>query len=220
MNNKLKSFLRSIDPRFLPMDLGRIVCLTTILIIRLKRFHVSGKKYKMRLRGGAIIAANHTSFLDPLIVNTIFRYRRHFWLAAEVLMKNKIARPFLIGMGCIEIDRYGTDLNAIKKCIRILKSGRTLTVFPQGGISEEGEVGNLKSGAVLMSLQANVPIIPVYFEKTGKKWFNYRAVIGDPIDCNTLCPKKMPSLADMNMLTTELQQKINECKKACEQLGG
>lgn len=220
MNDKLKSFLRSIDPRFLPMDLGRIVCLTSVILIRLKKFHVSGQKYQSRLKGGAIIAANHTSFMDPFIVNTVFRYRRHFWLAAEVLMRNKIARPFLIGMGCIEIDRYGTDLNAIKKCIRILKSGRVLTVFPQGGITQDEEVGDLKSGAVLMALQANVPIVPVYFKKTNSKWIPYNVVIGDPIDCNALCPKKMPSLADMNMLTGTLQEKMNECKEVCEKLGG
>ena len=219
MNHKLQSFLRAIHPRFLAMDIGRLVCFSSVFIIRLKKYHVSGKPYNARLKGGAIISANHTSFLDPFVINTIFRYRRHFWLAAEVLMSNKIGRPFLKGMGCIEIDRHHTDLNAIKKCIKVLKSGRVLTVFPQGGISNEGEVENLKSGAVLMALQANVPILPIYFEKTGKRWFNYRAVIGDAIDCNALCPKKMPSLSDMQMLTDTLQVKINECKEVCERLG-
>lgn len=219
MNHKLQSFLRAIHPRFLAMDIGRLVCFLTFFIIRPRKYHVSGKPYRSRLKNGAILSANHISFLDPFVIITLFRYRRHFWLATDVLMRNKLVRPLLQGMGCIGINKEHTDLNAIKKCITLLKDERVLTVFPQGGISNEGEVENLKSGAVLMALQANVPIVPIYFMKTGKFWFNYRAVIGDAIDCNALCPKKMPSLSDMQMLTDTLQSKINECKEVCERLG-
>lgn len=203
--------------RFLPMDIGRLVCSALLPIYRYRRIHVSGEQYKKHIKGGTIIASNHTGFSDPFFIGTAFWYRRVFFLAAKEVMKNGIVEILLKGMGCIKIDRETSDINAIRKCVNLLKEGRILSVFPQGGISVNSEIDKLKSGAVLMALQAEVPIIPAYTLKREHWWQRQRIVIGDEFDCKQLCGKKFPSVADMEKLSEELSQKIEECRKVYEQ---
>lgn len=202
------------DIRRFPMDLGRVVCACLPLFFRLKRIRPSGERYTERLRGGAILAANHTSFADPFVVGVTFWYRRVFFLVAEVVMKNPIVATLLKGIGCIKVERNIADIEAIKKSVAILKSGRVLTIFPQGGISVEENVTDIKSGAALMALQAGVPIIPMYIHKR-PHWYNRRrVVIGDTIYPEQICTKKIPSTKDIAAITACLSDEMNRCKEA------
>ena len=202
------------DIHRLPMDIGRIVCAPFPLILRLKCVTPEGEKYRDRLYGGAIATANHTSFLDPFVVGVTFWYRRVFFMAAEVVMKNKLVEFLLKGIGCIKIDRNKADLEAIKKCVSVLKDGRVLSVFPQGGISDEGSMSDIKSGAVLMALQANVPIVPMYIHKR-RRWHCRRTVvIGKTIYPSEMCTKKLPSLKDISSITNAVLFEMNRCKES------
>lgn len=190
--------------KFLPMDIGRVVSSVTLLLFPLKKIYLSDKcKW---FRGGALIAANHSSFRDPFLVGGIFWYRRTFFLAAEVLMKNKIIALLLKGMGCIKIDRNICDINAIKKTIDYLNDEKLVTVFPQGGIQNE-DTEALKSGIVLMALKSKKPIIPIYISFPGI-FRRGCAVIGEPIDVGSV-----PSMRAIGEATEKLQLAMEECKE-------
>ncbi len=195
----------------IPMDLARILCSPLLLVFRMKRLTPEGKKYNQHIRGGAILAANHNTFLDPFLLGVAVWYRRMFFLAAEVVMRKKLRSWLLSGVGAIKIDRNSTDIEAIRKSVQRLKEGHLLGIFPQGGISKEGEVGTLKSGVVLIALQAGVPIIPVYL--VPKKHFLARrvVVIGEPLDPRAYIKKKFPSAADMETVSQKLQEEMNRC---------
>lgn len=190
------------------MDIARIVCACLPLVFRIKKRTAEGQKYRQRIEGGAIIAANHTSFADPFIVGTAFWYRRVFFLAAEVVMKGKLRSFLLKGVGAIKIDRNKADLEAIKKSVDILKQGHLLSVFPQGGIVRDGECETLKSGAVLMAMQADVPIIPIYIHKRKNFFKCMRVTVGDAIYPKQLCAKKFPSTQDINGITDLLAKEM------------
>ena len=202
------------DIHRLSMDIGRIVCAPLPLILRLKRITPEGEKYREKLCSGAIVAANHTSFCDPFVVGVTFWYRRVFFMAAEVVMKNKLVAFLLKGIGCIKIDRNKADLEAIKKCVSVLKEGRVLSVFPQGGISDEGSMSDIKSGAVLMALQANVPIVPMYIHQRRRWYLRRTVVIGKTISPSEMCAKKMPSLKDISTITDAVLYEMNRCKES------
>ena len=203
---------RLFDIRHFPMDLGRLVCSCLPLVFRLKRVTADGKPYKQHLRGGAIVAANHTSMADPFLVGITFWYRRMYCLAAEVVMKNPVIATLSKGMGCIKVDRNIADIEAIKKSVSVLKEGHVLAMFPQGQITVSDEVDTVKSGAVLIALQAGVPIIPMFITKR-KHWYNHRTVvIGEKIVPSEICGKKMPSTADIEMVTDLLAQRLQQCK--------
>lgn len=205
--NKSKLF----DIKLFPMDLGRIVCTCLPLVFRLKKTTPEGQRYKEKLKGGAIIAANHTGFSDPLVVAVTFWYRRVFFLIAEVVMKGKIRSLLLKGMGGIKVERAITDIEAIKKSVNTLKQGRVLAVFPQGGIMRDSEVETIKSGAVLMALQAGVPIVPMHIFKRERWYKRKRIVIGETIYPSKLISGKIPSTADIKRITDILMDEMHKC---------
>ena len=207
MSKKPKLF----DLKRFPQDLARLVCVPLLLFLRPKRLTPEGKKYKEKLKGGAILAANHTSFFDPFAVGVAFWYRRIFFLVAEVVMRGKFRPVLLKGVGCIKVERSIADVEAIKKAIGILSEGRPLTVFPQGGISEGEEINSLKSGAVLMALRAGVPIIPMYICKRNHWYERLTVVIGKTIYPSQMITKKIPSTADIERISDALMQEMNRC---------
>lgn len=206
-NKKPKLF----NLRRFPQDLARLVCVPLLLFLRPLRLTPEGEKYKEKLRGGAILAANHTSFFDPFAVGVTFWYRRIFFFVAEVVMRGKFRPILLKGVGCIKVERSIADVEAIKKAIGALSEGHPLTVFPQGGISEGDEVGSLKSGAVLMALRAGVPIIPMHIYKR-KHWYSrLKVVVGKTIYPSEMITKKIPSTADIEKVSEALMQEMNRC---------
>lgn len=203
--------------KYLPMDIGRLVCSPLLLIYRAKRIKLNGEKYNKHLKGGAVIVSYHTDFADPFILGNCFWYRRFFFLTAKEVMGDKLREALLKGMGCIKIDREISDIDAIRKGIDLLKEGKILGVFPEGGIHKNDHVDKIKGGAVLLALRAEVPIIPVYTQKRKNIFCRQLMVIGEPFYPSEICKRKFPSVADMEEASKELYNKMEETKKAYEQ---
>lgn len=197
--------------KHIPMFMARLVCAPLVLIFRMRRITPEGKPFDHRIEGGAILAVNHTGFIDTFVAGVAVWYRRMFFLAAEVVMRNKLRSWLLGGVGAIKIDRNAADIEAIRKSVQVLKEGELLTVFPQGSIQQEQQVRDVKSGAVLIALQAGVPLIPMYICPT-KHWYSRRTVvIGEPFDPKAFLQKKFPSAADMDRAAQELARRMNQC---------
>ncbi len=201
----------------IPMDIARLISTPVLLIFRVKRLTPTGKKYKQKIKGGAILAANHTSFSDPFIVGATVWYRRLYFLVAEIVMQGKLRVALLKGAGAIRINRQEADIEAINQSVTKLKQGYLLTVFPQGGINKDDDIDTIKSGAVLMALRAGVPIVPMHIHPK-KHWYSRQiVVIGETIEPQTYCQKKIPSTADIKAISTALMQQLNHCKNAINQ---
>lgn len=210
MSEKRKK-ARFFELRHFPMDFARVNMALLPLIYRVRAKTPTGERYCNKVRGGAIIAANHYDFSDPLVLFITFWYRRVFFLAGELVMDGSLKSKLLKGLGAIKIDRNIADMEAIRRCVGLLKEGHVLGVFPQGQLTKTQEVSSIKHGAVLMALQAGVPIVPMYI-KPQPKWYKGRdVVIGEPIYPSELCTKKIPSTADIQKISDILAAEINCC---------
>ncbi len=206
---KIKSFLK-----LLAMDMGRLVSIIFVIAFRVRRVDTNGAPYKNKLKGGVLIAANHLNFVDPLVVGCTFWYRRMFFLAAEALMKNKLVALLLKGIGCIKIDRNISDIEAIGKSVRLLKKGKCLAMFPQGGIADQ--LDDIKAGAALIALQAGVPILPMYSAPRQNWWERRVAVVGKMIYPGDCVKGKIPSLLDLSLISDKLLSEMEKCKSTFE----
>lgn len=208
------------DLRHLPMDLGRLVCWPCLLMFRVKKRNPDGTKYRGKLRGGNLLVSNHVGFADPFWMGSCFWQRRVFFLASEELMTKKFQGALLKGMGCIKIDRNISDIEGVRKAIATVKEGHCLTVFAQGGIDRSGDLTAIKSGAVLIALRTGAPIVPMYTRRR-KHWYERQlVVIGEPFRCSDYCSRKMPTMADIEQLSSILLARMEECKNTYEATKG
>jgi 1-acyl-sn-glycerol-3-phosphate acyltransferase len=112
-------------------------------------------------KGGAVLAINHTSYLDFALAGTgalpVKRFVR--FMAKKELFDNKIAGPLLRGMHHINVDRSNGSASFVT-ALKALESGEIIGIFPEGTISTSFEIKQLKSGAVRLAIGAGVPIVP------------------------------------------------------------
>lgn len=128
----------------------------------------SGLRLWFRLRvegpppppGPCVLAANHTSFIDPLVLGAVTR-ERIFYLMTEVVWRSRALGWFYRWNRAIPIRARGGNREALRAARAVLQRGRVLGIFPEGGLSRDGlpMVGN--PGAVSLVLQEGVPIVPV-----------------------------------------------------------
>ncbi len=206
-------FQRIFNIKKLPMDLGRFFISVLPIYFRVRKHYVSKEaRESLKIDDGAILVANHTGFADPFKVGCCIWHRRMHFIAAEEVMKTGLIHLLLKGMGCIKIRRNIFDIECIKKSVDLLKDGYLLAMFPQGEITRDGSLDSIKSGAVLIACQANVPIIPVYFKKRSSIFRRTDVVIGEKFYCSDYCSKKMPGMKDIETMTNVLLEKTIECK--------
>lgn len=210
MSEKKKK-MKFYDFRHFPMDLGRAGMSLLPLVYPARVWTPEGEKYRGKVWGGALLAANHQGFLDPLILFITFWYRRVYFLAGELVMDGTLKSKLMAGMGAIRIDRNIADMEAIRHTVGLLKEGHVVGIFPQGQITKTQEVESVKHGAVLMALQADVPIVPMHIEPKGKWYQRRNVVIGKPIYPRELCTKKIPSTMDIQKISEVLAAEMNRC---------
>ena len=124
--------------------------------------------------GPVVLAGNHKSNIDPLLVCTENKRLVHF-LAKKELYKNPILRKFMENVGTIQIDRDKNDTNAIKDAIKNLKKGEIIGIFPEGKRNTDKSkiLLPLKQGTVSLAKKTNSTLIP--FAITG----NYKIFRSD-----------------------------------------
>jgi 1-acyl-sn-glycerol-3-phosphate acyltransferase len=124
------------------------------------KFDFQGQE-NVPLKGGAILAINHTSYFDFALAGTAAlpakRYVR--FMAKKEIFDNKIAGPLMRGMHHINVDRSNGSASFVA-ALRSLKDGEIIGIFPEGTISTSFEIKGLKSGAVRLAIGAGVPVIP------------------------------------------------------------
>lgn len=182
----------------------------------LKIFYPTKIKGKENLpKGTALISSNHTSNFDALLLacNT---WEKKYYLAKKELFKNPIMRVIMKWAGAIKIDRSTSDVTAIKNCLKVLKHGKKLVVFPEGTRtkSEEMELGQVKQGVGMFAIKAKAPIVPMYINRKPK--FMHRTVItfGKPFELDEFYDKKVDG-ESLDRASQIVAEKMEELRENC-----
>ncbi len=109
--------------------------------------------------GAFLVAANHASHLDPPFIGAVMPHQLAFF-ARKTLWSPGLGAWWMDGVGAIPVDRDGSDLNAIKRVLATLASGRPLALFPEGTRSPDGELQPAKAGVGLIACKTRVPVVP------------------------------------------------------------
>lgn len=120
---------------------------------------------RVPLTGGLIVAANHGSFWDPPVTATSLP-RETFFLAKEELFRVPGFGALIRSVNAIPIRRGVGDLSGIARALDVLREGKCLLMFPEGGRMKDGKLHRAKPGLGLIATHARVPVVPVYLSGT------------------------------------------------------
>lgn len=152
------------------MPLYRFSCFLFNVYLKARHgFEIEGLEH-VPDEGGALIASNHGSFLDPPVIGAAIRFRQTYFMARDTLYKNKVAAWWLKNSGVIALDRSKGDLAALKNAVKFLSGGGLVCLFPEGTRSEDGELQEAKGGIGFLISKSKVPVIPTYIKGSFEAW--------------------------------------------------
>ena len=172
---------------------------------------------KKKLRGGALVLSNHSSYLDPLSLIYGLWYRRQRFVCMKEFYDSKLRGLIFRLVRCIPIDRQNTSFDSLRLITDALKGGEVVSIFPEGHIDWSGDIDAFKSGPVLMSVLSGAPILPVYIEKPRRAFFSrLRIVVGEPLDVVGTYGRR-PAPQKLSEIAALLREKELELKKLSEE---
>jgi len=130
--------------------------------------------------GAAVVCANHSSFIDPFLVAIVFGHKNYMRFMGKVELFNT---PF-IGwlcrkLGGIPVDRDGSDIEAFRASVEVLKTGNKLMLFPEGTRVSTDDAVAAKTGAVRLAARHDAKIIPVYISREKHLFRKFDVCIGE-----------------------------------------
>lgn len=133
-----------------------------------------------------VLISNHVHALDPMIAAYPVKGRQCCFLAKKELAVNRFAARCLKDLHCIFVDRHNTDMEAMRACMRVLKSGGILVIFPEGTRHRGGRMEQIENGTSLIVMRGRTPVVPVYIDRPLRLFRVTHAWVGDPIPCDDL----------------------------------
>lgn len=114
--------------------------------------------------GGAVVAANHVSHIDPLLIAEMLlaHGRVPRFLGKDSLFRAPVVGWWFRAAGHVEVDRVA-GRGAYSDAVAAARTGRLLLVYPEASITRrpDGMPMPMKSGGVRIALEASVPLVPV-----------------------------------------------------------
>jgi 1-acyl-sn-glycerol-3-phosphate acyltransferase len=121
--------------------------------------------------GGAVVAINHTGYVDwlPAALSAMYRKRRMRFMIKAEMNQVKIVAWLIRHTGTIPVDRRA-GAQAYAAAVESLRRGELVGVYPEATISRSFELKEFKSGAARMAVDAGVPIVPLIVWGAHRLW--------------------------------------------------
>lgn len=115
--------------------------------------------------GPAILVCNHTSGLDPFLIQAVCPRVITWMMAREFYDMPAFTWGFKL-IGAIPVGRGGRDATATRAAIRALHEGQILGIFPEGRIERERALMPFQTGVAMMAIKTEVPVYPACLDGT------------------------------------------------------
>jgi 1-acyl-sn-glycerol-3-phosphate acyltransferase len=116
--------------------------------------------------GPVILAANHRSFIDPLVLGGAVDRRVTYMMTARYYDKPSLNAFFRMAR-CIVVDEGEPDnRRPLRDALEVLHAGHVLGIFPEGHISPDGAMRPAQPGMAFLARRTGAPVFPVWLGGT------------------------------------------------------
>ncbi|WP_040832768.1 lysophospholipid acyltransferase family protein [Nocardia brevicatena] len=141
----------------------------TVVAVQGLRVDIDGQE-NMPRSGGAVLAVNHTSYLDFIEVGLVgHRSGRNVRFMMKAELEHGIVGFLMKHCKAIGVDRTA-GAESYDRAVTALRAGEVVVVYPEATISRSFELKEFKSGAARMALEADVPIVPMAIWGAHRIW--------------------------------------------------
>lgn len=146
--------------------------ITTYPLARLiLKLRVSGRD---RLaRGAQILACNHVSNIDPVVVSWAAAREVHFLGKEELFRHSRVSAWIIKTWNTWPVRRGIADMAAIRHCKELLRHRQTLVLFPEGTRSQDGTIHEFKPGVGMIAVDTGTPVVPTLLFGMDRSWISY-----------------------------------------------
>lgn len=169
------------------------------------RFRISVKGVENIPTDGCILAMNHTSNYDPLMVGAHTPRKMHI-MAKKELFSNRFFSTILKKLGAFPINRESADIRSLRHTLKLVEEGKIFAIFIEGTRSKTGEMQIPKKGIGFIASKSKAPVIPTYIYGVKRGWFGKAGVsFGPPVDID--------EEADYETMANRIAEAIQELAK-------
>ncbi|MFD7073047.1 lysophospholipid acyltransferase family protein [Nocardioides sp. NPDC057577] len=124
--------------------------------------------------GGVILASNHLSFADSIVIPSVSPRPVHFLAKSDYFtgtgLKGAAQRAWFEGMGMLPVDRDDPQaaLGSLEVALEVLNKGEAFGIYPEGTRSRDGLLYRGRTGVAHLALTAGVPVVPVGLRGTAE----------------------------------------------------
>ncbi len=156
------------------------------------RLRADGLECELVEAGGFVVAANHTSNLDPWPLAVPLWPRRQLYFMAKVELFNPVLGPLLRVGGAFPVRRGERDVEAVETAVRLCREGKVVAMFPEGTRARKGLVKKFehrpRTGSARIALAAGVPLVPSAISGTDRllRFPQLKVAYGKPVQLDDL----------------------------------
>ncbi len=158
-------------------NIARVV---VVLFYKIAFFITSVGRENVPAEGGVLLCSNHCSYFDPPAV-AVASPRRLSIMAKEELFHNPIFGRLIKALGAFPIRRGKGDAGAVMATLKLLSSGGTTLVFPEGTRVRKAGEKQINPGIIRIAIKARAPIVPCYTNGKYRLFGRLKIYFGKPI---------------------------------------
>lgn len=143
-------------------------CVTRLLFRPLFRVRRVGPLPRLP-EGGVLLCPNHQSYLDPALLQLVWRRRMTFVMTND-FYSSPSARWFFRLVGAIPVARGKLARDSLRRAEALLRIGGAVVVFPEGRLSIDGSLHRGQRGVAVVARRARVPVLPVAIAGSIRAW--------------------------------------------------
>lgn len=127
-------------------------------------------------KGGYIVASNHQSYWDPVLI-AVFLKGKYCFMAKKELFRNKFFGWFITKLGAFPVERGSGDSAPLEEAVSRIKSGKIFVIFPEGTRSLNGKLGRGRSGVSVIAGMSGADLLPYAIKYDGRPKFRSKVSI-------------------------------------------
>ncbi|GIV18400.1 MAG: 1-acyl-sn-glycerol-3-phosphate acyltransferase [Armatimonadota bacterium] len=169
--------------------------------------------------GAAILAPNHTSYLDPPVVAYAAWPRKCCFMGKAPLFQIPVLRWYIRRAGCFPVHQNTADRQALRTALEVLKMGELLIMFPEGTRSGDGYLLEPQTGVALLAKLSGTPVVPTAVIGTREilpadprlpRWHRLQVVFGEPMHYQRFAEQYESDRQTRDAFSHELMRRIGE----------